>query len=85
MKKVRSIIKEELQSFFEEEAPSGDEITYLKKKLKQTQIMSDLHEKMFDNAQGFVSSVNDIINSPSIAEEKINAIKYLLDNYDYDQ
>ena len=46
--------------------------------------MSDLHEKMFDNAQGFVSSVNDIINSPSIAEEKINAIKYLLDNYDYD-
>jgi hypothetical protein len=85
MDKIRKIIKEELNKLSSRTPEDYEkEIIDLKGKLLSKKTMCDLHERMWENAQEFVSSVNSIIYSESSVESKIESIHNLLNKYDYD-
>lgn len=85
MDKVRKIVQEELNKLSSRTPEDYEkEIKELKKQLLSRTTLCNIHERMWENAQDFVESVDSIINSEAPLMSKFESIQILLDNYDYD-
>jgi predicted component of type VI protein secretion system len=85
MDKIRKIVQEELNKLSSRTPEDYEkEIKELKKQLLSRTTLCNIHERMWENAQDFVESVDSIINSEAPLMSKFESIQILLDNYDYD-